>query len=68
MPLSNKQMEYLAIAWACFDVEPKIDYEKFHKLAGLASAHSAREVGFMDTLGTYLVPSYSSLADPACRS
>lgn len=44
MPLSTKQMEYLALAWQCFDVEPKIDYEKFKDVAGLASAASAREL------------------------
>lgn len=37
-------MEYLALAWQCFDVEPKIDYEKFKDIAGLASAASAREL------------------------
>ncbi|KAK3718706.1 hypothetical protein LTR37_004923 [Vermiconidia calcicola] len=36
MPLTTKQMEYLALAW--------IDYEKFKSVAGLASAHSAREL------------------------
>lgn len=61
MPLSQKQMEYLALvslftsltstssdrdvqAWQCFETEPKIDYAKFHRLAGLASEHSAREL------------------------
>ncbi|KAK4556341.1 hypothetical protein LTR86_006485 [Recurvomyces mirabilis] len=44
MPLSNKQMEYLALAWQCFDAEPKIDYTKFAQVAGLASAASAREL------------------------
>ncbi|KAK5125223.1 hypothetical protein LTR85_000899 [Meristemomyces frigidus] len=48
MPLSQKQMEYLAIAWQCFDTEPKrsfqIDYAKFAQVAGLASANSAREL------------------------
>ncbi|QIX01095.1 hypothetical protein AMS68_006612 [Peltaster fructicola] len=44
MPLSNKQMEYLAIAWACFETEPKIDYEKFRELANLKTANSAREL------------------------
>lgn len=37
-------MEYLALAWQCFDAEPKIDYEKFKDVAGLASAASAREI------------------------
>ncbi|KAK3715569.1 hypothetical protein LTR37_007057 [Vermiconidia calcicola] len=36
MPLTTKQMNYLALAW--------IDYEKFKSVAGLASAHSAREL------------------------
>lgn len=68
MPLSTKQMEYLALAWQCFESEPKvcaisslspslanlsnqsdkphtqIDYNKFYQVAGLKSAHSAREV------------------------
>ncbi|CAK3964433.1 Hypothetical predicted protein [Lecanosticta acicola] len=44
MPLSTKQMEYLALAWQCFDSEPKIDYEKFRTIANLASAASAREL------------------------
>ncbi|KAM3421917.1 hypothetical protein BST61_g2294 [Cercospora zeina] len=44
MPLSTKQMEYLAIAWQCFESEPKIDFEKFKTVAGLASAASAREL------------------------
>lgn len=44
MPLSTKQMEYLALAWQRFDAEPKIDYEKFKDIAGLASAASAREI------------------------
>ncbi|KAK3677207.1 hypothetical protein LTR78_002745 [Recurvomyces mirabilis] len=44
MPLSNKQMEYLALAWQTFDIEPKIDYTKFAQIAGLASAASAREL------------------------
>ncbi|EMD00074.1 hypothetical protein BAUCODRAFT_364398 [Baudoinia panamericana UAMH 10762] len=44
MPLSQKQMEYLGLAWQCFDNEPKIDYEKFYRIAGLASANSAREL------------------------
>ncbi|KAK5114277.1 hypothetical protein LTR62_002528 [Meristemomyces frigidus] len=45
MPLSTKQMEYLALAWQCFDTEPKqIDYNKFATVACLASANSAREL------------------------
>ncbi|KAK5135032.1 hypothetical protein LTR08_005692 [Meristemomyces frigidus] len=44
MPLSSKQMEYLALAWTCFETEPKIDYAKFAKLANLASPASAREL------------------------
>ncbi|KAH9825853.1 hypothetical protein Tdes44962_MAKER03927 [Teratosphaeria destructans] len=44
MPLSQKQMEYLALAWQCFDSEPKIDYTKFASVANLASANSAREL------------------------
>ncbi|PPJ54470.1 hypothetical protein CBER1_02487 [Cercospora berteroae] len=37
-------MEYLALAWQCFENEPKIDYDKFKTVAGLASAASAREL------------------------
>ncbi|KXT16413.1 hypothetical protein AC579_5136 [Pseudocercospora musae] len=53
MPLSEKQMKYLALAWQCFDTEPKasdipiklpIDYEKFAQVAGLKSSASAREL------------------------
>ncbi|KAK5721530.1 hypothetical protein LTR15_006119 [Elasticomyces elasticus] len=44
MPLSSKQMEYLALAWQCFETEPKINYAKFAEVAGLASANSAREL------------------------
>ncbi|TKA22369.1 hypothetical protein B0A50_08251, partial [Salinomyces thailandicus] len=44
MPLSQKQMEYLALAWQCFESEPKINYDKFAQVANLASAHSAREL------------------------
>ncbi|KAK5173011.1 uncharacterized protein LTR77_003133 [Saxophila tyrrhenica] len=44
MPLSATQMRNLALAWQCFETEPKVDYDKFHRLAGLASAHSAREL------------------------
>ncbi|EME40019.1 hypothetical protein DOTSEDRAFT_38036 [Dothistroma septosporum NZE10] len=44
MPLSEKQMSYLALAWQCFETEPKIDYDKFKQVAGLASSHSAREL------------------------
>ncbi|KAI6810681.1 hypothetical protein KC340_g16687 [Hortaea werneckii] len=44
MPLSQKQMEYLALAWQCFETEPKIDYNKFYQIADLASANSAREL------------------------
>ncbi|KAF2166346.1 hypothetical protein M409DRAFT_23538 [Zasmidium cellare ATCC 36951] len=44
MPLSQKQMEYLALAWQCFETEPKIDYAKFATVANLASVNSAREL------------------------
>ncbi|KAI7261881.1 hypothetical protein KC345_g9636 [Hortaea werneckii] len=44
MPLSQKQMEYLALAWQCFESEPKIDYNKFYRVANLASPASAREL------------------------
>ncbi|EME77851.1 uncharacterized protein MYCFIDRAFT_87218 [Pseudocercospora fijiensis CIRAD86] len=44
MPLSEKQMKYLALAWQCFDTEPKIDYEKFAQVAGLKTSASAREL------------------------
>jgi hypothetical protein len=26
MPLTQKQMEYLALAWQCFDTEPKVSH------------------------------------------
>ncbi|KAG9526893.1 hypothetical protein KCV07_g59, partial [Aureobasidium melanogenum] len=42
--LTDIQTRYLALAWLCFDAEPKIDYEKFAELAGLKSAHSGREM------------------------
>ncbi|KAG9580111.1 hypothetical protein KCU77_g11545, partial [Aureobasidium melanogenum] len=54
--LTDTQTRYLALAWLCFDAEPKpliiarnaidtvIDYEKFAELAGLKSAHSGREM------------------------
>ncbi|KAK3115591.1 hypothetical protein LTR53_004897 [Teratosphaeriaceae sp. CCFEE 6253] len=44
MPLSTKQMEYLALAWQCFETEPKIDYAKFATVAGLKNARSAAEL------------------------
>ncbi|GAB7361332.1 hypothetical protein MBLNU230_g1388t1 [Neophaeotheca triangularis] len=44
MPLSSRQMEYLALAWQCFETEPKVDYDKFREVAGLSSAASAREL------------------------
>ncbi|KAG9581193.1 hypothetical protein KCU77_g4923, partial [Aureobasidium melanogenum] len=31
--LTDTQTRYLALAWLCFDAEPKIDYEKFAELA-----------------------------------
>ncbi|GAB7331827.1 hypothetical protein MBLNU13_g03780t1 [Cladosporium sp. NU13] len=44
MPLSAKQMEYLALAWQCFESEPKIDYNKFATVARLKTPASAREL------------------------
>lgn len=38
MPLSARQMEYLALAWQCFETEPKVRVEPFvdfHRAAGL---------------------------------
>lgn len=29
MPLSTKQMEYLALAWQCFETEPKVPLDPF---------------------------------------
>ncbi|KAK4549117.1 hypothetical protein LTR36_007573 [Oleoguttula mirabilis] len=54
-------MEYLAIAWQCFDTEPKIDYAKFAKVAGLASANSAREL--MRVTKNKLKVEYGALGD-----
>ncbi|THV97763.1 hypothetical protein D6D27_01936 [Aureobasidium pullulans] len=42
--LTNAQNRYLALAWLCVDVEPKIDYERFAVLAGSKTANSAREM------------------------
>ncbi|OBW69171.1 MAG: Uncharacterized protein AUREO_007710 [Aureobasidium pullulans] len=42
--LTDTQTRYLALAWLCFDAEPKIDYERFAQLAGLKSAQSGREM------------------------
>ncbi|KAK0334184.1 hypothetical protein LTR91_026117 [Friedmanniomyces endolithicus] len=44
MPLTTKQMEYLALAWQCFESEPKINYTKFAEVAGLKNARSAAEL------------------------
>ncbi|KAH0152012.1 hypothetical protein KCU67_g10008, partial [Aureobasidium melanogenum] len=44
LPLSDTQNRYLALAWLCVDVEPKIDYEKFSQLTGSKTANSAREM------------------------
>ena len=61
---TDQALQYLALAWQCFESEPKvhpcpiqphqdnlhthdrkqIDYDKFKTVAGLASAHSAREL------------------------
>ncbi|THY11898.1 hypothetical protein D6D01_08767 [Aureobasidium pullulans] len=42
--LTDAQNRYLALAWLCVDVEPKIDYERFALLAGSKTANSAREM------------------------
>ncbi|THW58203.1 hypothetical protein D6D20_07415 [Aureobasidium pullulans] len=42
--LTDAQNRYLALAWLCVDVEPKIDYERFAVLAGSKTANSAREM------------------------
>ncbi|KAK0289039.1 hypothetical protein LTR35_000414 [Friedmanniomyces endolithicus] len=44
MPMTTKQMEYLALAWQCFETEPKIDHTKFAQVAGLKNARSAAEL------------------------
>ncbi|KAK1816960.1 hypothetical protein LTR12_008682 [Friedmanniomyces endolithicus] len=44
MPLTTKQMEYLALAWQCFETEPKINYTRFAEVAGLKNARSAAEL------------------------
>lgn len=38
MPLSNKQMEYLALAWQCFETEPKVsqDLEVYKTISSCA--------------------------------
>ncbi|GAB1736254.1 hypothetical protein NU219Hw_g6927t1 [Hortaea werneckii] len=66
MPLSQKQMEYLALAWQCFETEPKIDYNKFYHIAGLASANSAREL--MRVTKKKLKEEYGALAAPGDHS
>ncbi|KAK0250052.1 hypothetical protein B0A54_01824 [Friedmanniomyces endolithicus] len=44
MPLTTKQMEYLALAWQCFESEPKVNYTKFAEVAGPKNARSAAEL------------------------
>ncbi|KAI7549052.1 hypothetical protein KC317_g14674, partial [Hortaea werneckii] len=61
MPLSQKQMEYLALAWQCFETEPKIDYNKFYRVANLASPASAREL--MRVTKKKLKEEYGTLGD-----
>ncbi|KAI7462917.1 hypothetical protein KC351_g16115, partial [Hortaea werneckii] len=61
MPLSQKQMEYLALAWQCFESEPKIDYNKFYRVANLASPASAREL--MRVTKKKLKEEYGALGD-----
>ncbi|KAI6868951.1 hypothetical protein KC338_g3723 [Hortaea werneckii] len=61
MPLSQKQMEYLALAWQCFETEPKIDYNKFYRVANLASPASAREL--MRVTKKKLKEEYGALGD-----
>ncbi|KAI4845419.1 hypothetical protein E4T44_05623 [Aureobasidium sp. EXF-8845] len=42
--LSDTQNRYLALAWLCVDVDPKINFEKFSQLTGSKTAASAREM------------------------
>ncbi|KAJ9628881.1 hypothetical protein H2203_002786 [Taxawa tesnikishii (nom. ined.)] len=42
--LSQAQLRYLALAWQCFESEPKINYDRFASLIGSKSAASAREM------------------------
>ncbi|TKA74948.1 hypothetical protein B0A55_04943 [Friedmanniomyces simplex] len=60
MPLSTKQMEYLALAWQCFETEPKINYTKFAQVAGLKNARSAAEL--MRVAKNKLKAEYGSLS------
>ncbi|KAI6790180.1 hypothetical protein KC361_g8094 [Hortaea werneckii] len=66
MPLSQKQMEYLALAWQCFETEPKIDYNRFYRVANLASAASAREL--MRVTKKKLKEEYGALGDAGGNS
>ncbi|RMZ14978.1 hypothetical protein D0862_01882 [Hortaea werneckii] len=54
-------MEYLALAWQCFETEPKIDYNKFYRVANLASPASAREL--MRVTKKKLKEEYGTLGD-----
>ncbi|TKA74012.1 hypothetical protein B0A49_04254 [Cryomyces minteri] len=42
MSLSQRDTEVLALAWQCFETEPKIDYDKLAQLANYKTLASAR--------------------------
>ncbi|KAI5235355.1 hypothetical protein E4T43_09327 [Aureobasidium subglaciale] len=42
--LTDGQNRYLALAWVCFEVEPKIDFDKLSLVSGSKTANSAREM------------------------
>jgi hypothetical protein len=42
--LSDSRMKYLALAWQCFETEPKVNMAKFKQLTGSRSEHSAYEM------------------------
>ncbi|KAK7974324.1 hypothetical protein PG989_016172 [Apiospora arundinis] len=41
LTFTNREMELAALAWGCFDSEPKLNMKKFTKAAGFANAKSA---------------------------
>ncbi|ORY03495.1 hypothetical protein BCR34DRAFT_591575 [Clohesyomyces aquaticus] len=42
---SPKEMQNLALAWQCMETEPKIDYEKFGRLAGYTKGSASVTIG-----------------------
>ncbi|KAF1982547.1 hypothetical protein K402DRAFT_457233 [Aulographum hederae CBS 113979] len=45
IPLSEKEMRLLALAWQCFDIQPKVDYNKLAALAGYTSGSASVMLG-----------------------